>query len=109
MDIQKQNYICKQLDELEKTIEKLEDGDERNKLIKKAYELIELLEKVEEYNKTDANAIGNARAISNAVNMGMFKYLDGNVRLVGQYNAKPKVENYRDRFDRFKTPTKNIL
>ena len=97
MDVQEHKYICYQLDELEKTIEKLEDGVERNKLIEKAYQLIESLKKIEEPSKSDVMA------------MSMFKYLDSNVRLLGQYDAKPKAQHYRDRFDRFKRPTKNIL
>lgn len=127
VDIEKHRNICAQLDKLEKTIEKTKDEDERSRLIEQASDLIDKLEETESESKNTKNSgnhgsngnnlftaalnmVGNAlfgnvnNIVRNPNNVAAF-----NVANFQYYTATSKTKYYRNSFDRFKKPKKNIL
>ena len=124
VDIEKHRDICRKLDTLEQTIENTKDDHERNKLIKQANELIVSLEKTESENKNSNNNNNNnnsgfgaamkmvgANIIAGFGNFNNFgpSVLAKGVNHFQYYKTQSKVKYYRDRFDRFNKPKKNIL
>tara|TARA_B100001063_G_scaffold224836_1_gene233185 strand:- start:42 stop:386 length:345 start_codon:yes stop_codon:yes gene_type:complete len=108
-DIEAHRCICAELDRLEQTIEKTKDNDAINKLIKQANEWIDALQKTESENNSSYNHSNNNRGFSAAVKKIDFSMFDGGLGKPFYFKTKSKVKYYRDRFDRFNKPKKNIL